>query len=373
MPVASLKKASTHERRWAAVEGRDTSARFLYAVKTTGIYCRPGCASRKPRRENVVFFETSQAAERAGFRPCQRCTPASPIAPSDAQVEAMRRWLERAPARPSLREVAQAANLSPSHAQRLFVRKAGLSPRAYYELVLQRRLDRELPRTRSLLGAAHAAGFGSKSHLYAKTQQWFEATPRERKASLEVTVLRVQFHKSSLGWALLASSSEGLCALLVGDDRSSLTQDLSARFPRAQIEERAPENPAWPAHALELLEGKRASLLGVPLDLRGTPFQVRVWRALLNIPWGQTVTYSELARRIGEPQATRAVASACAKNPLAVLVPCHRVLRIDGDLGGYRWGLDNKRALLERELTSPRETNGSARNRKRVQARPKSR
>jgi len=346
--VGVLPAQGVLERLWRAVEARDASGTFLYGVTSTGIYCRPGCASKRPKRENVCFFEGSEQAEAAGFRPCLRCTPNRLATAVSEQVQAMCRFIESASLRPSLTDVAACVGLSPSHAQRVFVAAMKLSPKQYYEAQLRRRLDRELPIQDSLLGAAHAAGFESKSQLYAKTKEWFGSTPSERRAVLHSTKLQVSFRSSSFGCVLVAESARGISAVLLGAGEKQLLNDLTLRFPGAKIVEGS-SHASEVERVLAALEGTNRETANLPLDLLGTPFQVQVWRALLTIPSGETLSYAELAAHLGRPKATRAVASACAKNPIAVLVPCHRVLRGNGELGGYRWGLENKRALLERE------------------------
>lgn len=297
------------EQAWARVVAREETSDFLFAVHTTGIYCRPSCPARRPLQKNVSFFATADDAEREGFRACRRCRPRG-----ETLVERARAYLdEHLDERITLDELAVAVGASPFHLQRMFVRTMSLSPRAYVE---SKRLERFAGGS-SVLDAAFAAGFGSSRALY-------EATARARQGTI-----RYALRKTALGTALVAGTERGVCALAIGDDETALIEALRADFPRAELVRDA------------------AVLKLTALDLIGTPFQMRVWRALLSIPRGETTTYGELARKLGT--APRAVARACASNRVALLVPCHRVIGGDGALTGYRWGLERKEAILRSE------------------------
>ena len=341
--------------RWAAVEARDRAAdgRFVFAVRTTGVYCRPSCPSRRARRENVLFFATGDAAEAAGFRACRRCTPRAESADralAEAVAAACRR-LDAAAGegrRIGLDELAWGCGYSPAHLHRAFRRSTGLTPRAYAEAARYESLRRELARGRPVLDAIAEAGFGSPSRAYAGAARALGATPAALRARLAGAGIRYALRRTALGHALLAATGEGVCALALGDDAKALEAAFRATHPQAV---RRPRDAA-------LVDGLRrvaafvtmpAEALRLPLDVAGTVFQRRVWQALLALPPGTTTSYAALAAKIGAPRAVRAVAGACAANPVALAIPCHRVVARDGGLAGYRWGVARKAALLERE------------------------
>lgn len=338
--------------RWAAVLARDPRAdgAFFYAVATTGVYCRPSCGARRPRREHVAFFASAQAAEHAGYRACRRCRPdQTPAHVRQAElVAAACRRIEAAEEPPTLETLAAEAGLSPFHFHRLFRRITGMTPRAYAAAHRARRLQERLAGGARVTEALYAAGFGSSSAFYARAGRDLGMSPGACRACGRGLVIRFAVAQCSLGALLVAASDKGVCAVFLGDDPEALVRDLQDRFRAAELvgADRAFED--WVARVVALVEDP-ATGLDLPLDLRGTAFQQRVWQALRAIPPGQTVSYAELARRIGHPGATRAVAAACGANPVAVAVPCHRVVRSDGGLSGYRWGVERKRALLERE------------------------
>jgi len=348
---------ATDELRYDAVKRRDPRADdvFLYAVVTTGVYCRPSCPSRLARFENVGFHPTADAAERAGYRPCKRCRPREPSLRERhaAIIEAARRMLDEADGAVALADVAERVGLSAFHFHRLFTRAVGMTPRAYAAASRLARARRALAAGTSVTSALHDAGYGSSSRFYAAAPALGMSPTALRRGGRGVS-MRVLVRSCALGQLLVAVTARGVCALTLGDDADALRDDLRARFPLAEIVEASGDGDGredlepLAAAAVRMIESPELAD-ALPLDLVGTAFQQRVWRALREVPAGETVTYAELARRIGAPAAIRAVGSACARNPVAVAVPCHRVLRSNGDLGGYRWGLSRKRALLERE------------------------
>ena len=338
--------------RWAAVIARDPKAdgQFFYSVKTTGIYCRPSCASRRARPENVAFHATSAAAERAGFRPCKRCKPnqASLAAQHAATVARICRRIESAATPPNLASLAREAHLSPFHFHRVFKAVTGLTPRAYAAAHRAARVQRELARSATVTDAIFDAGFNSGGRFYATSNEVLGMTPTDYRAGGARNEIRFAIGECSLGSILVAKSTKGVCAILLGDDPDALARDLQDRFEHATLIGGDAKFEALVAKVVGFVEAPEIGL-DLPLDLRGTVFQQRVWQALRKIPVGETVSYREIAARIGAPKAVRAVAQACASNSIAVAIPCHRVVRHDGALSGYRWGVARKRALLERE------------------------
>lgn len=340
------------EARRRAVHRRDRTAdgTFVYAVKTTGVYCRPSCPSRRARPENVEFHDDAAAAERAGFRPCKRCQPNEPgLAKRHAETVAMVcRLLEASEEEPTLEALARHAGLSAFHLHRVFKTVTGVTPKAYASAERARRLRRKLAGTASVTEAIHAAGYGSPARFYEKSNQRLGMTPSEFRAGGKDQEIRFAVGECSLGSILVAATSRGVCAIALGDDPEILCHELERRFSRARLVGADPEFEALVAGAVALVEDPRRSPT-LPLDVQGTAFQERVWRALSKIPPGTTMTYEALARSLGRPKATRAVANACARNPIAVAIPCHRVVRTNGELAGYRWGIERKRELLRRE------------------------
>lgn len=336
--------------RWQAVVARDSSAdgRFVYSVETTGIYCRPSCAARRPKRAHVRFHITPADAERAGFRPCRRCRPDQP--PTGTQhaelVAGICRQLETD--EPRLADLARQAGISPSHLHRIFKAVTGMTPKAYAAARRAARLRSGLEKGLSVGEAIYAAGYSSTSRFYEKSEVLIGMTPKQYGRGGQGVEIRFAVGDCSLGAILVAVSSRGVCAVMLGDDPEELVRGLQDRFPKADFYGGDAGFARLVSKVVGLVENPERQP-DLPLDLRGTLFQQRVWQALLEIPAGTSVTYSELAARIGSPQAVRAVAGACASNRLAVLVPCHRVVRKDGELGGYRWGLERKRRLLAKE------------------------
>ena len=340
------------ETRWAAVVARDAAADgvFYYSVRTTGVYCRPSCGSRRARRENVEFHQDCGAAEAAGFRPCKRCRPneASLAERQAAAVAKACRLIEGADELPSLDELAETAGLSRFHFHRLFRAATGLTPKAYASAHRSERMRTELKRGDSVTSAIYDAGFNSSARFYATAAGALGMNPSEFRAGAPGASIRFAIGQCSLGAILVAASDKGVCAILLGDDPDHLARDLQDRFPKATLVGGDAEFERWVAKIVGFVEAPRLGL-DLPLDVRGTAFQQRVWQALREIPAGSTASYSEIAARIGSPKAVRAVAQACAANALAVAIPCHRVVRNDQSLSGYRWGVERKRALLERE------------------------
>lgn len=337
---------------WAAVLARAPEAGFVYAVVSTGIYCRPACPARRPLRKNVEFFASAQAAERAGFRPCKRCSPDVPArlaGPASERVARMCALLEESETAPSLAELARQVGLGPHHAQRSFVKALGLSPKQYRAAIERQRFAGVLGHSTSVTQAIFRAGVGSVARFYQRVAPGLGMQPQQVRAGAAGLSINYAFGASTLGDVLVAVTAHGVCAVSLGDNRSELVGQLVQRFPRAEVKAGGHELGQRVRAVVRLVDGRAGKAAELPLDIRGTAFQERVWRALRAIPRGKTQTYSELAQAVGAPGSVRAVAHACAQNPLAVLVPCHRVVRKSGELAGYRWGLERKRALLERE------------------------
>ena len=317
----------TADPRWARVLARDPAAdgSFFYAVSTTGVFCRPSCGARTPRPEHVRFYPTAADAEAAGYRPCKRCRPdAPPLAERHAALVAdLCRRIDAADTPPRLADLAAAAGLTPHHLQRVFKAVTGLSPRAWFDA----------------------------SRFYTQANAVLGMTPGTWRKGGAGTDIRFAVGQCSLGAILVAATPRGLCAITLGDDPAQLVADLEARFPRARLIAGDADFEQWMARVIGFVEAPRIGL-DLPLDLAGTAFQLRVWQALRAIPPGSTLSYTQLAERLGLPKSVRAVASACAANPVAVAIPCHRVVRSDGALAGYRWGLERKCTLLDREATS---------------------
>ena len=350
-----LEKTPIDEARWAAVLSHDPQAdgQFFYAVRTTGVYCRPSCAARPARRENVTFYATAADAEAAGFRACKRCRPTeAPLAERHAAIVAAAcRTIESAETPPTLASLATAAKLSPHHFHRLFKAIAGVTPKAYADAQRASRVQRGLSGDGTVTEAIYDAGFNSGGRFYAQAAQTLGMTPTRFRRGGEHTVIRFAIGDCSLGAILVAATDAGVCAILMGDDPETLVRDLQDRFPRAELIGADPAFEATVAKVVSLVE-RPGQGLDLPLDIRGTAFQRRVWDALRQLKSGETASYADIARRIGAPGAARAVAQACAANRLAVAVPCHRVVRTNGDLSGYAWGVERMRRLLEREAAA---------------------
>ncbi|MBV8905437.1 MAG: bifunctional DNA-binding transcriptional regulator/O6-methylguanine-DNA methyltransferase Ada [Acidobacteriia bacterium] len=346
---------ATEEGRWAAVmcRNRDADGVFYYSVRTTGVYCRPSCAARLPLRENVQFHPTRQAAEQAGFRPCKRCRP-DDIGLAEQRalaIEKACRELERTDLLPDLDKLAEASGMSRFHFQRVFKLVTGVTPKAYFSARRAQRVREELSRRETVTEAIYGAGYNSNARFYESSSELLGMTPTSFRSGGADASIRFAVGQCSLGAILVAATDKGVCAITLGDDPQSLVRDLQDRFPKANLVGGDQEFEQLVAKVVGFVEAPRTGL-DLPLDVRGTAFQQRVWQALRTIPAGSTASYSDIAAQVGVPKASRAVARACALNPVAVAIPCHRVVRNDGAVSGYRWGVDRKRTLLEREGVS---------------------
>jgi len=338
--------------RWHAVRERDAAqdGRFVYAVRTTGVYCRPACPSRLPKPINIEFFDGPAAAEAAGYRSCQRCKPKeAPLAARQAELVANAcRAIEAAEELPTLDRLAEQAGLSSFHFHRIFKAVTGLTPKDYAAAHRGKRMREELAGAESVTGALYGAGFNSSGRFYEAADRLLGMKPATYRKGGADAEIRFAIGQCNLGAILVAQSERGICAILLDDDPDSLIRDLQDRFPNAALIGGDAEFEDLVAKVVGFVEAPGLGL-DLPLDLRGTAFQERVWQALRDIPAGETVSYTDIAERIGVPNAVRAVAGACAANKIAVAIPCHRVVRTDGALSGYRWGVERKRALLARE------------------------
>lgn len=346
--------AATAPSRWRALLARESgNADFLYAVTTTGVYCRTGCPSRLPRQENVLFFATAEEAENAGFRPCARCRP-DDAAPEKRQAEliaALCEGIRNSSEPPTLDALAAQAGLSASHLRRLFRRVTGVTPKAYAKAVQAERLRQGLGGAPSVTETIYAAGFGSTGNFYAQTDAILGMTPTAWRKGGDQERIRYAVRPCSLGLLLAAQTERGLCAISLGDDREKLVESLRESFPAAALVAEDAALEGVMALIVAFVDDP-ASGFDLPLDIRGTAFQCRVWQALRDIPAGKTLSYTGVAKQLGMPGAARAVARACAANTLAVAIPCHRVVRGDHALSGYRWGTERKKALLRAEADS---------------------
>lgn len=341
------------DTEFAAIRGNDAGfdGRFFYGVASTKIFCRPSCISRVPKRENVRIFENINAAQIAGFRPCKRCQPDKAPA-ADARLERARALIDQkltaGEPTPTLPQLAKAAHMGATHLQRRFAAAYGLSPRAYAEAQRVAMLKTELRNGSGVTDAIYGAGFGAASRVYEKAGRWLGMTPADYRRGGEGLTLTVAIRRTAMGSTLVAESTRGVAALLFGNTEKAMLAELRDEFPAARIDRDDTAGKAAFAALEAMLAGKEPPK-GLRLDLRGTPFQIRVWTALQAIPAGETRSYQQIAQSLGAPKASRAVGSACGNNIIGVLVPCHRALRSDGSLGGYRWGLERKEKLLTGE------------------------
>ena len=338
--------------RWTAVIARDAKAdgQFVYAVKTTGVYCRPSCASRPALRQNVCFFASPVEAEAAGFRACKRCKP-SAQSTTDATAALIARAcaiIAGSETVPQLEALSAQVGLSPFHFHRLFKAATGITPKAYFNAERAKRLRQEIDGGETITSAIYGAGYGSSSRFYETADQRLGMTARTYAKGAAGVVMRFAIGKCSLGSILVAATDRGIAAVEFGDDPADLVDGLQQRFPHAAFIGADPDFERLVATVVGLIE-RPGQAVDLPLDVRGTAFQEQVWQALRTIPAGATATYAEIAERIGRPSSMRAVANACGANRIAVLIPCHRVVRTDGSAGGYRWGVDRKAALIQRE------------------------
>ncbi|HEY3160001.1 MAG TPA: bifunctional DNA-binding transcriptional regulator/O6-methylguanine-DNA methyltransferase Ada [Vicinamibacterales bacterium] len=341
------------DRRWQAVLARDarSDGRFVYAVQSTGVYCRPTCPSRRPRRESVRFFAGPDSAEVAGFRECRRCRPRAgvPPAPGLDHVRKATAFIASHADEPiTLAALASYVGTSPFHLQRTFSRLLGISPRAYQDALRAQRFRRDLRKGKPLTGAIYDAGYGSSSRVYEQHPTGRGITPAQYQKGAKGTSIAFTIVNSSLGRLLVAGTDKGLCSVKLGDRDEALEQDLRIEYPSAAIARGRGAFADWVRALVAHVDG-RAPAIDLPIDVKATAFQWKVWRYLQSIPYGQTRSYSEVAQAIGEPRATRAVARACATNHVCLVIPCHRVVEKGGGLGGYRWGVERKRRLLQKE------------------------
>ncbi len=346
---------SSDRDRWTAVVERDAKADdiFYYSVATTGVYCRPSCAARLARRENVAFHDTCADAEQAGFRPCKLCRPnEAPLAERHAGAVATAcRLIETAEDVPNLETLAKAVSMSRYHFHRIFKSVTGMTPKAYAVAHRAQRVRDALSTSGSVTEAIYDAGFNSNGRFHATSAEVLGMAPAKYRTGGSGAAIRFAVGECSLGAILVAATDEGVCAILLDDDADTLVRDLQDRFPKANLIGGDADFEQLVAKVVGFVEAPALGL-DLPLDLRGTAFQQRVWKELREIPVGETASYGAVAERIGAPAAARAVAQACASNAIAVAIPCHRVVRNDGGLSGYRWGVERKQALLEREATS---------------------
>ena len=340
-------------QRWLAVQARDAQAdgHFVYGVRTTGVYCRPSSSARLPKRENVEFFDTERAARAAGYRPSQRASGDQTMVAAQraAAVTTACRLIERSETPPNLDELSDEVGMSPFHFHRVFKAETGLTPKAYAFAFRAHKLREGLgTKKANVTEAIYGAGFNSNSRFYAASDGMLGMRARDYRAGAPNMQIRFAVGQCSLGAILVAQSQRGICAILLADDPEELVEDLQDQFPKAQLIGGDAEFEQLVAQVVGFVEAPSIGL-NLPLDVQGTAFQERVWQVLREIPPGATVSYAQVAARIGQPKAVRAVAQACGANHLAVAIPCHRVVRRSGELSGYRWGVERKRELLKRE------------------------
>lgn len=357
------KPCADSDHRWPLVVGRDRASdgAFVYAVRTTGVYCRPSCSSRLPRPENVIFYPNGADAEAQGFRPCKRCKPNTdhPEQGRRAAMASICRFIERAEAEPSLKQLARRANMSEFHFHREFKKAVGLTPKQYAAAHRDKSLRKHLSSSRTVTEAIYSSGYSSSSRFYDKSNALLGMKASSYRAGGRETEVRFAVGETSLGHVLVAQTEIGVCAILLGNDPQELVHDLERQFPKSHLLGSDPTLDQRVATVVGMIE-MTSSGSDLPLDIRGTAFQQKIWQALRQLPSGSTATYQQIADAVGMPRAVRAVARACAANRLAVAIPCHRVIRSDGGLSGYRWGVERKAALLTRESElTLRHQNGS--------------
>jgi AraC family transcriptional regulator, regulatory protein of adaptative response / methylated-DNA-[protein]-cysteine methyltransferase len=343
--------SESEDRRWSAVIARDSAydGRFVFAVSSTGVYCRPSCAARRPRRQNVTFFARPEQAEKAGFRACLRCRPRSSTHPQSDLAKEICRYIEQHLDEPiTLNRLGKAFHQSPFHLQRSFKTAIGITPREYADSCRLRLLKRNLQAGNNVTRAMYDAGYGSSSRLYEKTASQLGMTPDKYRRGSVAAVIRYACADSPLGRMLIAATDRGVCSIQFGQTDEELIEGLKHEFPFAVRKLDEGGLQIWIEALLSKMTGQELNN-ALPLDIRATAFQRRVWTYLQSIPFGEKRSYSDVARAIGQPRAVRAVARACATNPVAVAIPCHRVVREDGSISGYRWGVDRKSALLRME------------------------
>jgi len=340
------------EYRWQTISKREKTVEqpFYYAVKTTGIFCRPGCASRLPNRDNVEFFDSCEEAQQAGYRPCRRCRPQGLSAEEEKEAMIVRacRAMDQSETPLKLADLAAQSGLSPGHFHRLFKRMVGVTPKEYAAMGQLQRFRVSLKKGQTVTEAIYEAGYSSTSRVYETSQQRLAMAPKVYRSGGEGLAIEYAVGQCFLGLVLVAATEQGICAIEFGDDQASLKEQLKEDFPKARLHEAGPDFTLLVDGVIACIETAETSCT-LPLDIQGTAFQQRVWHALRQIPPGSTASYAEIAKCIGQPDAARAVARACAGNRLAVAIPCHRVVRSDGGISGYRWGVERKRLLLDRE------------------------
>ena len=357
-PEEALIMTAKDQELWHAVLARDMTrdGEFVFAVSSTGIYCRPSCSAKRPRRENVTFFRTPDEAEKAKYRACLRCRPKAASGNSQAdRVKSICRYIEQNLDEPvTLSKLSNVFQQSPFHLQRSFKSVLGITPKAYADSCRMNRLKQNLRAGHSVTRSMYDAGYGSSSRLYERTASQLGMTPDKYRRGAVSAPIRYTFAQSPLGRMLVAATDKGICAIQFAHSEDELEQGLKHEFPFAlrKRDDRTLRN--WTDTLLQRMKGQKLNA-ALPLDIQATAFQRRVWEYLQAIPYGSTRSYSQVARDIGEPKATRAVARACATNPVALAIPCHRVVRENGDLGGYRWGVGRKEALLQLERESASE------------------
>lgn len=348
---------------WEAVVARDSNqdGDFLFAVSTTGVYCRPSCPAKRPRRENVTFFRHPEEAEKAGYRACLRCKPKSIAGnPQTATVKEMCRYIEQHLDEPvTLQKLSTVFGQSPFHLQRTFKKALGITPRAYADSCRMGLLKRNLQAGRSVTHALYDAGYSSSSRLYERTASHLGMTPDKYRRGAIAATIRYTCTDSPLGRMLVAATEKGICAVQFSDTDEELTEGLKREFPFAVRKRDDESMQRWTVAVLRQISGHKLNR-SLPLDIQATAFQRRVWNHLQSLPFGTTQSYGEVAKAIGRPTAARAVARACASNRIAVAIPCHRVVREDGEMGGYRWGVERKRALLQLEQQGPQHRAGAS-------------
>ncbi len=348
-------KSNSDDARWKAVVDNNSSGdgTFYYAVITTGVYCRPSCTSRLPNRTNVKYFDTCEDAETAGYRACKRCNPTTDSKTLEIEKKIIHacRIIEESEISLKLDEIATRVNLSPYHFHRLFKKIVGVTPKQYASRNQSQRFQKSLKTSRSITDAIYSAGYGSSGSAYDKTQDQLAMKPKEYRKGATGIIITYGLANCFLGWVIVAATERGICAIEFGDDPDILPDQVQARFPKAQLKK---ADIGFESLIKEVVDFIKApdDKFQLPLDIQGTAFQQRVWNVLRQIKPGKTLSYSDVANKIGNPNAVRAVASACASNKLAVVIPCHRVISKDGKVSGYRWGTDRKKMLLESEKES---------------------